>query len=151
LLPYFIERIKWFIKEKNPSFFTAWLRPDSEAPGDALISLIVNSVVEGSVVLHRSLAPGSLTIINRSVFDLVGGYDETLNFCEDYDLTQRIGAHGITLQILRETLAVMSLRRIRREGKLPFLWVFTKASMSVLFTKRNLKQAPTYLMGGDPY
>jgi glycosyltransferase involved in cell wall biosynthesis len=151
LLPYFIERIKWFINEKKPSFFTAWLRPDSEVPGDALISLVVNSVVEGGIIFHRSFAPGPLTIVKRNVFDLVGGYDETLSFGEDYDLTRRIGFHGIILQILRETLYVMSLRRIRRDGKLHFLLLYTRVSLNVLLTKRNLHHVPSYVMGGDPY
>ena len=152
LLPYFIERVEWFIKEQKPEFFTTWLRPDSEGSGDALISLVVNSVVEGSVIFHRSVSPGPLTIVTRNVFELVGGFDETLSFGEDYDLTQRIAAHRIKLQILRETLYIMSLRRVRRDGKLHFLYIYTRVSLSVLLTKKNLDHLPSsYVMGGKPY
>jgi glycosyltransferase involved in cell wall biosynthesis len=151
VLPYFIERIDWFINDQKPMFFTTWLRPDSELPFDALFTLVVNSVVEGSVVVHRSLAPGPLTIVRRDVFELVDGYDETVTFGEDYDITQRIGAHGIALQILRETLYVMSLRRIRRDGKLPFLLFYTKVSLSILLRNKSLDHVPSYIMGGHPY
>jgi hypothetical protein len=151
VLPYFIERIDWFIDDQKPRFFTTWLRPDSEDSGDALISLIMNSVVEGSIVVHRSIAPGPLTIVSREVFDLVGGYDESVTFGEDYYLTKTIESHGIVLQILRETLYVMSLRRIRRDGKLPFLLLYTRVSLSVLLKKRSLDRVPSYIMGGNRY
>ena len=49
---------------------------------------------------------------------LVGGYNEALTFGQDYDLTERITARGVPLQILRETLYVLSLRRIRKVGRL---------------------------------
>lgn len=48
VLPYFVERIDWYIDDQKPRFFSTWMRPDSEGSGDALISLVVNSVVEGS-------------------------------------------------------------------------------------------------------
>jgi len=151
LLPYFIERIESFIEEQNPTLFTSWFRPDSEISGDALFTLMANLFVEGSTVFHRSIAPGPLAVIRRQVFDLVGGYNETLTFGEDYDFTQRIVARGITLQILRETLYVLSLRRVRRDGKLRFMRLYAKASLRVLFTKRNLNHIPSYIMGGHIY
>lgn len=149
--PYFIERLEWFIKEQKPSLFTSWFRPDSEVSGDALFTLIANLFVEGSIYFHRSIAPGPLTVVRRDIFDLVDGYDESLTFGEDYDLTRRITARGIALQILRETLCVLSLRRIRKEGKLRFIRVYAKASLLVLLTKRNLQSVPSYVMGGHFY
>ncbi len=151
LLPYFIERIEWFIEKRQPMLFTSWFRPDSETSGDALFTLIANSFVEGSIYFHRPIAPGPLTAVRRKVFELVGGYNESLTFGEDYDLTQRITARGVDLQILRETLYELSLRRVRREGKLRFMRLYAKASMRVLLTKRNLNHVPSYIMGGHLY
>ena len=151
LLPYFIERIECFIEERSPVLFTSWFRPDSEVSGDALFTLIANLFVEGGTVFHRPIAPGPLAVIRRDVFDLVGGYNETLTFGEDYDFTQRIVAHGIPLQILRETLYVLSLRRVRKVGKMRFMRLYAKASLLVLFTRRNLNHVPTYIMGGQIY
>lgn len=151
VLPYFIERIECFIEERSPTLFTSWFRPDSEVPGDALFTLIANLFVEGSTVFHRPIAPGPLAVIRRDVFDLVGGYNEALTFGEDYDFTQRIVAHGIALQILRETLYLLSLRRVRKVGKMRFIGLYAKASLLVLFTKRNLNNVPTYIMGGHIY
>lgn len=151
MLPYFIERVELFIEERRPEFFTTWMRPDTEGSGDAMISLTVNSVVESSIILHRSIAPGSLVLVKRGVFDRVGGFDEALSFGEDYDLTRRIGASGTPLQILRETLYVMSLRRIRRDGTFPILLLCTKVILKILITNRNFRHVQSYAMGGQPY
>jgi glycosyltransferase involved in cell wall biosynthesis len=151
LLPYFIERVEWFIEKQNPMFFTSWFRPDSETSEDALFTLIANSFVEGSIYFHRPIAPGPLTVVRREVFDLVGGYKESLTFGEDYDFTQRVAERGIALQILRETLYELSLRRVRRDGKLRFMRLYAKASLRVLLTKRNLEHIPSYIMGGHLY
>lgn len=151
LLPYFIERLQGFIEEHDPDIFTSWFRPDSEVSGDAFFTLIANLFVEGSIIFRRPIAPGPLTVVRRTVFDLVGGYDNSLSFGEDYDLTQKITAQGFSLQVLRETLYVLSLRRVRRDGKFRFMWLYARAALLVLFTKRNLNKVPSYVMGGHPY
>ncbi len=151
LLPYFVERMEWFIEKRQPVLFTSWFRPDSETSGDALFTLLANSFVEGSIHFHRPIAPGPLTAVRRDTFEMVGGYNEALTFGEDYDLTRRISERGITLQILRETLYEYSLRRVRREGKLRFMGLYAMASLRVLLTKKNLEHVPSYIMGGHLY
>ena len=151
LLPYFIERLEHFIEAQNPKFLTSWFRPDSETTGDAIFTLVSNLFFEGGLAFHRPCAPGPLTVVKRDTFDLVNGYNETLTFGEDYDFSRRIVAQGIPLQILRETLYIISLRRMRREGKLGYIWLMTKAALLVLFTKRNLDTVPAYIMGGQLY
>ena len=151
LLPYFVERLECFIDEHSPELVTTWFRPDSEVSGDALFVLMANLWVESSIYLRRPIAPGPLTAVKREVFDRVGGYTETLTFGEDYDFTQKIVARGIPLQILRETLYVYSLRRVRRDGRLRFMWLHARGGLLVLLTKRNLKTVRSYVMGGQIY
>jgi len=150
-LPHFIERLEQFIRESKPALFTSWFRPDSEDSGDAFFTLISNMFVEGGLILRRPIAPGPLSVIRREIFDAVGGYNETLTFGEDYDFTQRVVRRGYPLQILRETLYMFSLRRVRKEGKLRFSLLYAKAALRVLFTKKSLTNVPTYVMGGHFY
>jgi glycosyltransferase involved in cell wall biosynthesis len=147
--PYFIERIEAFIQAAQPRHFTSWFRPDTEGVSDAIFTLIANLYVEGSLFAGRSLAPGPLMAVRRDAFELIGGFDEALTFGEDYDLTQRLGARGIPLQILRETLYTMSLRRVRKVGKLRTAGFFGYAGIKILLTKRNLVNVPSYVMGGQ--
>ncbi len=98
---------------------------------------------------QRPIAPGPLTVVRRELFERVNGYNETLTFGEDYDFTYRVTQLGVSLQILRETLYVLSLRRVRKVGKLKFMSLYAKGALLVLLTKKNLKQVPTYEMGGQ--
>ena len=148
--PYFMERLARFIQETRPRLFTSWFRPDSEGGTDALFALLANMFVEGSIVVHRSIAPGPLTVVRRDIFELVDGYDEALAFGEDYDLTDRLTAHGIPLEILRETLYALSLRRVRKDGRLRTVGFYLFTGMQVLLTRRNVVKLP-YVMGGQNY
>jgi glycosyltransferase involved in cell wall biosynthesis len=149
--PYFMERIEAFVAEAQPRLFTSWFRPDSDRASDALFALLANMMVEGSIVAHRSLAPGPLTVVRRDAFELVNGYDETITFGEDYDLSERLTARGVEMQILRETLYVLSLRRVRKDGKLRTVGFYGYTGMQVLLTRRNPAKVPHYVMGGQEF
>jgi|GEM_PF-2687882 len=61
----------------------------------------------GGVTSVSNLASSNLLIV-KSHFDAVGGFDETLLSCEDYDLSQRLLQHGTLL--LDENISVAHLR-----------------------------------------
>ncbi len=151
LLPYCIERIDTYIGRFHPVLLTSWFSPDSDSSGDVLLTLLANAYIEGSILFHKYLAPGGFTVMSSDVFVKVGGYNERLTFGEDFDITQRIVKAGFKLDIIRETLNVLSLRRVRKEGKLKFVNLYAKGALSVLFTNKNLERAPWYIMGGHPY
>lgn len=151
LLPYFFARIHQFINEEKPLFFTTWFRPDSESGGDAVFTLLANLYVEGATIIKRSLSPGPMTVVRRDAFVSVNGYDETVAWGEDYDLTQRLVAHGVSLRILRETLYVHSLRRLRVEGKLKVLRLYSQAALLAIITGKTFRRVSDYMTGGQLY
>ncbi len=151
LLPHFFDRITEYIRSKKPNFFTTWFRPDSEEAGDAAFTLLADLFVEAGMLLHRQIAPGPMTAVTHPAFDAVGGYDASLTFGEDYDLTRRLVERGFPLTILRETLYEYSLRRVRREGKLKLMTTYARASLQALLTRRTPKHMRNYIMGGQLY
>lgn len=150
-LPNFIERICQYIQDENPLFFTTWFRPDTEEVGDSMLTLLTNLMLEGSIMFKRPLSPGPLTLVRKDIYDLVGGYDETHTFHEDMDFSLRIAKHGVTLHILRETLCILSLRRLRNQGKLNVIQQYIRSAIPVLFLNRPMKNMPGYIMGGQLY
>ncbi len=97
VLPYFLDRVIQYIQATRAKFFTTWFCPDSDISGDATFTLLGNIFVESSIRLHRPISPGPMTIIAKDVFTRVGGYDESLKFGEDFDITsnETIGlVHG---------------------------------------------------------
>lgn len=151
LLPYCISQIDTYITRESPTFFTSWCTPDSNDIGDALIVLFWNLVLESLIRLKRQLSPGPLTVIRKDVFSEIGGYDLTHDFNEDVDLSLRLYKHGIALSMLRETVYVVSLRRLRAQGKLKVAQQYVQASLPVLFFSKSLSKMPGYIMGGHLY
>lgn len=151
LLSYCIERAEKFIHKTDTTFFTSWSQPDSDKPGDAISILIGICVFEGSILFHRALAPGSFSMMRRDVFEGVGGYDENATFGEDLDLSLRVNKKGIRLSILRETLYVWSLRRMRKFGGLKMATQYMINILNGLFFNKSFKNMPGYVMGGQEY
>jgi glycosyltransferase involved in cell wall biosynthesis len=151
LMPYTLERTDVFIQEKKPSLFTTWFRSDTESPSDALVTLLTDMFIEAALLLHRPATQGTFIAVAKSAFMSVHGFDERHIFGEDYDLTKRLIQKGNKLQILRETLYVYSLRRLRYQKTLKTLESYARAVFSVLLTNKTPRSMPGYIMGGAPY
>ncbi len=150
-LPYFIERCKECIATRKPGAMAVWFRPDSEVPGDALITLLANIAMELSLVFRRPLTPGPLTIVSRVAFEDILGYDVSHEFSEDLDFGMRLSRAKYSVVVLRETLCIWSLRRLRKEGSLSVLQKYVATGLAAVVTKHPLRFMPGYVMGGHVY
>jgi len=151
LLPYALERMEQFIKRLKPQLFTVWFRSDSEKINDALVSLFGMIMIEGGLLLKRPHAMGPLSVVRRDAFKLVNGYDESLEFLEDYDFSTRLKKKGVQMHILRETLFILSLRRFRKQGSLVVISTYIRSIIQALFTQAGPKSMKHYIMGGHVY
>lgn len=151
LLPYCLDRLVEFIQTEKTQFVTCWGKPDSRAVQDSLSTLLYNMVLEGGILFHKQISPGPFTAIARQSFVAVGAYDESVEFGEDQQLSQRLADVGVPLAILRETLYVWSMRRFRSLGVLRSSQVYVKSALRVLFTGKNYTHMPGYIMGGQAY
>lgn len=150
-LPYAIGRMKEFMKSRSVSLFTTWCSADSEIPGEVLLTVIANLIIEGSVSVKRPFSPGPLTAIRKNVFAKVNGYNEDASWGEDLEFSIRVCRDGVNFRILRETLYIWSMRRFRKEGKMKVLQQFARGILYTLITHRALTNMPGYMMGGHLY
>ncbi len=149
--PYALSRMKAFIREKSPVFFTSWFRSDSDVTSDSVVTLLSLMTIEGSVSIKKPFSPGPLTIIRSDVFARAGGYNESLGWGEDFEFSKRVCSFGYPLSVLRETLYIWSMRRFRKEGTLHVLRKFSMAMLYGLLTNKALTKMPGYVMGGHIY
>lgn len=151
LMPYVFARMKRFILEEKPQFFSTWCMPDSGHIQDSILALLVNVYWESTVLLKRQVAPGPFTAVNADVFHEVGGYDESHAYNEDVDLGLRLAKKNIQFQMLRETGYIWSMRRIRKEGKMKLVNQYLLSLLPIIVIKRPFKHMPGYVMGGQNY
>lgn len=152
LLPYFFARVAAFVSQNHVALCTTWCRPDSETPTDAILALLGNMTIEGSSIFKRPFfSPGPLTVVSRLAWEAVGGYDETIRWGEDIDLSRRAVERGFSCGVLRETLYVWSLRRFRQQGTIRVAQTYARGLLSVLLTRKPPKKISGYAMGGQLY
>jgi len=150
-LPYFFDRCGVYIQKYKPMFFTTWWRSDSEESRDSILALLADITMELTLVFRRQHAPGPLTIVSRDAYTKVGGYNESHSFTEDLDFGLRLGKAGHKGGVLRESLYIWSLRRMRREGTLRVVRSYAVAAALALVVQRAPKAMPGYIMGGHLY
>src|SRR5689334_18034842 len=107
-------------------------------------------VYEMSRILHRPFSPGPLTIVRRTIFEKVGGYNENHAYNEDIEFSIRVSREN-PFSVLPETLYVWSLRRMRKEGTLKVAQQYLISGLPILLFKKPLKYMPGYVMGGHLY
>jgi glycosyltransferase involved in cell wall biosynthesis len=152
LLPYALERLAdWIGSKRKISHFTPWFAVDGDSTQDALLTLIINATIEGGIMTKRPAALGPFSGFSSKAFHSIKGYDERLEWGEDGEISRRAYEAGYTLAILRETLAVYSLRRFKKQGTLKTLRVYVRNIFQVLLTKKSPTSVPGYLMGGHLY
>jgi glycosyltransferase involved in cell wall biosynthesis len=76
--------------------------------------------------------PGFCFFIRRSVFEEVGGFDETVVLAEDHDLANRAGKVG-KFGFLETVKIGVNDRRLRRDGWLKLLPTYILAEFHLLF------------------
>jgi len=150
LFPYCIDRVRQFIAIHKTKLLTTWASPDSDNPKDAVYTLFANVYVETTVIFKRPCAPGPMSVVHRTAYEKVGGYDETHRFHEDVDFGLRLFKAGIRMAIIPEVLYVWSLRRFRKQGTLKVLNQYALSVWQMIFN-RPMKYMPGYVMGGQLY
>lgn len=152
LLPYCLSRLSVLLKKhKHIHHFTPWYALDGHTAQDALLTLIVNGTIEASVITKRQAALGPFSGFSRHAFDAIHGYNDELEWGEDADISRRAYEAGFILTIFRETLAIYSLRRFRKQGTLKTLRMYAFSAFQVFLTRKTPTSVPGYIMGGHLY
>jgi len=93
------------------------LRTDSKNIIDRIYFSVNRAAVRLSMLLGTPYLPGACMIVKREKFRASGGFDESLTFSEDAELTRRIAALGARFGILSSCYAIASNRRFVKEGR----------------------------------
>lgn len=117
------------------------LLPISSKVGDILIFLGVNRFVKFNIEHGRGNARvvGACCAYRKSVFDEVGGFDEELEALEDFNLSEKISNLG-KIKYVKETMALVSTRRITKWGKIKSIEKYTSLYLKHLLSERGFDQ-----------
>ena len=104
-------------QEKNLDIATAELKTDSKNIFDRIFYRTNYDAIRISGAIGIPYAPGACMIIRKDAFRKSGGFDETLTYSEDAELTRRIAASGGKFGVINSCSAIASNRRFVAEGR----------------------------------
>jgi glycosyltransferase involved in cell wall biosynthesis len=104
-------------QKKNLDIATAELKTDSKNIWDRIFYRANYDAVMISGLLRIPYAPGACMMVRKSEFLKSGGFDETLTYSEDAELTRRIADSGGKFGVIHSCYAIASNRRFVSEGR----------------------------------
>lgn len=134
----FLEKVNIQLEKKNIDILTTWNKPISNKPVDEFIYLFVNIFM---LELIKKKSPGAIGVficVRKSSFEKIGGFRESVNFGEDYDLAKRLHESGFTYALLKKPKVHVSVRRFDKEGRFNII-------------VKNLRAATYYLTDNHDY
>jgi len=113
-----------------------WVYPEESGLMDKLYHVLMNAVIRLSFTAGVYLAKGECQLVRRSVFEKIGGYNETIVAGEDCNLFYRLHKEGRVGYFYR--LAVHhSPRRFREYGYIRLSLIYLREGLSLLFLRKS--------------
>jgi glycosyltransferase involved in cell wall biosynthesis len=119
LPPGFIRNVYHEMQDRDIELATCEIRPLSNYQLDRIIHRLINLMV----VLNLWIDPkafGFCIFVSKRIFDLIGGFDETIYVAEDNDFVKRGSAHR-PLRYLHSAYIGVSIRRFEKEGRFAYI------------------------------
>ena len=139
------------IKKNDGYLFTTRLDVNTKSQTQIALTELTNFIVEILNTLGKPFAPGFNIIIEKGLFNKLGGFDISLKLAEDHDLVQRARKLGVLLKILKTPVLYLSFRRPEKIGYLSFVTQYVISGLYTLTSGPIKKDLYSYPMGGHFY
>jgi len=147
---HFLKHTARHILIDRPDMMTVWNMPIEKNSAALFIFFLMNCAMSFFARIKPGMN-GPCMIIRKDIFEKVKGFDDTIFFGEDFEITQRAAKQGAQLNVYRNPKIFISARRIEVEGALPFILKSLKALIYQLFIGPVRKPLFPYEMGGQHY
>lgn len=147
---HFLKAVMRHIQVDNPTMMTVWNRPRPASWRGRLIFGLMNRIVQ-MVQKTNPAANGPCIIMKRSLFESIGGFDESIFFGEDYEIVKRAFKKGGVMRVYKNPLLFVSTRRFEREGLIVSLYKSITALLYQFMFGPVRKPIFKYEMGGQYY
>ena len=131
------ELLKTFKKNKIVGVGCAKL-PLSEKLRDFIVYWFIFRLEKIALKFNLAYVGGLFCAYRKNIFERVGGFDEKLIACEDYDLSKKISKYGKIIQ-LDKPLVLVSTRRVKKWGFLKTTWKYLKIYLNYVIFRKSIK------------
>ncbi|NMB84397.1 glycosyltransferase [Candidatus Roizmanbacteria bacterium] len=146
----FLKIVNERINQYNLNMMTVWNRPKT----NSFVGKLVLGLLNMNMTIFQKIKPaanGPCMIMQKTLFEKLKGFDDTIVFGEDFDITQRAYRSGATFAVFDKPILYVSSRRFEKEGFFLSLYKSLKAIAHQMFLGPIRKPIFEYEMGGQYY
>ena len=147
---HFLKATMRHIQIDHPSMMTVWNRPWPPSWRGRVLYGLMNRLVQMLQNVHPT-ANGPCIIMKRTLFESIGGFDQTIFYGEDFDIMKRAYKKGGVMKVYRNPLLFVSTRRFDKEGLIVSLYKTITALLYQFIIGPVRKPIFKYEMGGQYY
>ncbi|MBI5370261.1 glycosyltransferase [Candidatus Uhrbacteria bacterium] len=147
--PEFLEKAVGEMLERKLDLATCDVFPLSDAVVDHFLHKAYNTYARawGSLFPH---APGFCMFVRRDAHKKIGGFDESVLFCEDHDYAHRLKRVG-EFGFLKATKIPVSIRRLDRDGRIQIAMKYLAAELHLALIGPIRHNKFNYTFGHIPF
>ncbi len=140
VFPNLLEVVQKDFRERNTVGWTCLIHAFTPSWKQKMIYNASNNICEFlTKVVKAPHAPGIIIGVRKSVFQEIGGFDESLKVMEDHDFAMRVGRRG-NFKFSTETCVHTSTRRMTSYGIPGLIKRFSKIYLHYMINKRSLQE-----------
>lgn len=148
LAPDFLKKVFAFIRKEKLLLMTTWLLSDSGDLIDEMLVLLSNFAIEVGRYTNKAYLPGFNMIVQKKLFERLGGFNERIRFGEDHEFAFRARAHNQAIGFVKNARLTLSLRRFKSEGRAQVLRKYIYSTTHFLLRGPTTRVLFEYKMGG---
>lgn len=147
----FIKKIQQETEKNKYLIFLPSIFPQDRTYQDMIIFNLANFFVVISQTIGKPFSTGGSLIFQKDFFNFIGQFNEKLYLSEDHELIQRARKYGVMAKLLKGVKVKVSLRRMRKEGRLDIFKKYLIAAAHTMTGRELDKKIFDYEMGGTGY
>jgi hypothetical protein len=124
---------------------------DTKSQELQLVGIFWNIFVDSSLKTPKPYSNGGNFIIDRYIYNKIGGMNEALFISEDHDILRKAYSWGISAKFNKNVKVKLSVRRLEKENGWKLFYKYFIAIVYVFMGKNVDTKKFTYEMGGHAY
>ncbi len=148
---YFLEGMHYHLLRTPYKACTTYSSPDTNQVKDKVFIASLNQLISLSSKMNKPMVVlGACLCCTKELFDITGGFDETLTYAEDLDFVKRL-SEQTNFHVFSHPTFIVSLRRFRKEGTLNMYRKLVPLLLKLLLEGKVTEDNNYYPMKGGTY
>ncbi len=146
-----MEKILKRIEKDYRELYLPFVRPSTSSPLHRALFFCSISFVRVMKSIGYPISTGPHIVIQKKLFEKIGGFDEAIIIGEDHNLIMKAHKHGISPTLIYNVGCYFSMRRFEVEGTWKITFDYVYYTLYTLIKGGVKKPNSAYEMGGLRY